>query len=66
MAVEAELNRRAEVNKLSHGDISSGVKVLRELKRLFSSINYDSTSTRRIGFTRCSGSNRARVLSVDQ
>ena len=54
------------MNKLSHGDISSGVKVLRELKRLFSSINYDSTSTRRSGFTRRSGSNRARVLSVDQ
>ena len=60
LAVEAELKQRAEVNKLSRGDISSRVKGLRELKGLFSSINYGSTSARR------SGSNRARVLSVDQ
>ena len=60
LAVEAELKRRAEVNKLSRGDISLGVKGLRELKGLFSSINYGSTSARR------SGTNRARVLSVDQ
>ena len=65
LAVEAELNRRAEVNKLSHGDISSRVKGLRELKGLFNSINYGSTSTRRSGSTRRNGSNRARVLSVD-
>ena len=60
LAVEAELKQRAEVNKLSRGDISSRVKGLRELKGLFSSIKYGSTSTRR------SGSNRARVLSVGQ
>ena len=60
LAVEAELKRRAEVNKLSRGDISLGVKGLRELKGLFSSINYGSTSARQ------SGTNRARVLSVDQ
>ena len=48
------------MNKLSRGDISSRVKGLRELKGLFNSINYGFTSARR------SGSNRARVLFVDQ
>ena len=38
----------------------SRVKGLRELKGLFSSINYGSTSTRH------NGSNRARLLSMDQ
>ena len=60
LAVEAELKRRAEVNKITCGFKSSGVKGLRELKGLFSSINYGSTSARR------SGSNRDRVLFVAQ
>ena len=60
LAVEAELCRRAEVNKNSSGSTGSGVKGLRELKGLFSSINYGSSSPRRSGF------NRKRVLSVSQ
>ena len=46
------------MNKKARGLKSSGAKGLRELKGLFSSINYGSTSTRR------SGTNRDRVLSV--
>ena len=46
LAIEAELNRRAEVNKKTCGLKGSGVKGLRELKGLFSSINYGSTSAR--------------------
>ena len=60
LAVEAELYRRAEVNKNSCGLKGLGVKGLRELKGLFSSINYDSSSARRCGI------NRNRVLSVAQ
>ena len=60
LVVEAKLKRRADVNKLTYGFKSSGVKGLRELKGLFSSVNYGSTSARR------SGSNRVRVLSVAQ
>ena len=60
LAVEAELYRRAEVNKKSCGSKGSGVKGLRELKGLFSSINYGSSSSRRCGI------NRNRVLSVAQ
>ena len=60
LVVEAELNRRAKVNKKTRGLKSSGVKGLRELKGLFSSINYGSTSARR------SGINRDRVLFVAQ
>ena len=46
LAVEAELYRRAEVNKKLCGSKGSGVKGLRELKGLFSSINYGSSSAR--------------------
>ena len=60
LAVEVELCRRAEVNKNSCGSKGSGVKGLRELKGLFSSINYGSSSSRRCGI------NRKRVLSVAQ
>ena len=60
LAVEAELNQRAEVNKKTCGLKGLGVKGLRELKGLFSSINYGSTSTRR------SGINRNQVLFVAQ
>ena len=48
------------MNKKSCGLKGSGVKGLRELKELFSSINYGSTSARR------SGINRNRVLSIAQ
>ena len=47
LAVEAELNRRAEVNKKPCGLKGSRGKGLRELKGLFSSINYGCTSPRR-------------------
>ena len=60
LAVEVELYQRAKVNKKSCGLKGSGVKGLRELKELFSSINYGSTSARR------SGINRNRVLSIAQ
>lgn len=49
LAIEVELNRRAKVNKKTCGLKGSRVKGLRELKGLFSSINYGSTSARRIG-----------------
>ena len=58
LAVEAELHRRAALEKKASDLKSSGVKGIRELKGLFSSINYGSTSTRR------SGTNRERALSV--
>ena len=48
------------MNKITRSFKIPGVKGLRELKGLFSSINYGSTSARR------SGSNRVRVLSVAQ
>ena len=60
LAIEVELKRRVEVNKLTHSFKIPGVKGLRELKGLFNSINYGSTSARR------SGSNRDWVLSVAQ
>ena len=44
LAVEVELDRRADVNKKTHGIKSSGLKGLRELKGLFNSINYGSCS----------------------
>ena len=60
LIVEAKLNWRAEVNKKSCGLKGSGVKGFKELKGLFGSINYGSTSARR------SGINRNQVLSVAQ
>ena len=60
LAVEAELNRRAKENKKTRGLKGLGVKGLRELKGLFGSINYGSTSARQ------SGINRDRVLTVAQ
>ena len=60
LAVEVELKRRAEVNKITRSFKIPVVKGLRELKGLFSSINYGSTSARR------SGSNRVWVLSMAQ
>ena len=48
------------MNKKTCGLKDSRVKGLRELKGLFSSINYGSTSTRR------SGINRNQVLFVAQ
>ena len=60
LVVESELNRRAEVNKKPCCLKGSGAKGFRELKGLFSSINYGCSSARR------SGVNRSRVLSVAQ
>ena len=60
LAVEAELNRRAVLEKKTRDLKSSGVKGIRELKGLFSSINYGSTSSRRNGTT------RERALSVSK
>ena len=60
LVVESELNRRAEVNKNPSSLKGSGGKGFRELKGLFSSINYGCSSARR------SGVNRSRVLSVAQ
>ena len=60
LAVEAELNQRAKVNKKTRGLKGSGVKGLRELKGLFNSINYGSI------FASRSGINRDWVLTVAQ
>ena len=56
--VEAGLHRRAALEKKARDLKSSGVKCIRELKGLFSLINYGST------LTRCSGINREQALSV--
>ena len=48
------------MNKKLCGSKGSGVKGLRELKGLFSSINYGSSSARQCGI------NRNRVLTVTQ
>ena len=58
LAVEAELHRRAALEKKARDLKSSRVKGIRELMGLFSSINYGSTSSRRNGI------NRERALSV--
>ena len=60
LAVEAELNHRAVLEKKTRDLRSSGVKGIRELKGLFSSINYGSTSSRR------NGTNRERALFVSK
>ena len=52
LAVEAELHRRAALEKKARDLKSSGVKGIRELKGLLSSINYGSTLTRRSGINR--------------
>ena len=57
LTVEAELKQRAALNKKAR---DSRVKGLRELKGLFNSINYGSTSARR------SGNSRDRALFVSQ
>ena len=58
LAVEAELLRRATLEKKARDLKSFGVKGIRELKGLFSSINYGSASTRH------SGTNREWALYV--
>ena len=52
LVVEAELHGRATLEKKARDLKSFGVKGLRELKGLFSLINYGSTSTRRSGINR--------------
>ena len=60
LAIEVELQRRAALDRKARDLKSLGVKGLRELKGLFSSINYGSTSAR------CSGNNRDWALFVPQ
>ena len=52
LAVEVELRHRAALEKKARDSKCSGVKGIRELKGLFSSINYGSTSTRRSGINK--------------
>ena len=52
LAVEAELKRRADLEQNTRNLKSSGVKGIRELKGLFSLINYGSTSARHKGIIR--------------
>ena len=63
LAVEAELNWRAKVNKKTCGLKGSGVKGLRKLKGLFSSINYGPTSARQSGINRVQIS--SKVIDLD-
>ena len=60
LVVEAKLHRRATLEKKARDLKSLGVKGIRELKGLFSSITYGSTSTRR------SSINRERALFVSK
>ena len=60
LVVKAELHRRAALEEKACDPKSFGVKDIRELKGLSSSINYGSTSTRRNGI------NRERALSVSK
>ena len=59
LAVEAELQQRAFKEKTEQTVKSSRRKGIRELRGLFSSVNYGSTSTRRIG----NGKERALIIS---
>ena len=59
LAVEAELQQRAFKEKIEQIVKSSGRKGIKELRGLFSSVNYGSTSTRRIG----NGKERALIIS---
>ena len=60
LVVEAKLHRRATLEKKARDLKSSGVKGIRELKGLFSSINYGSTSSRH------NGTNREQALSISK
>ena len=59
LAVEAELQQRAIKEKIEKIVKSLRRKGIRELRGLFSSVNYGSTSTRRIG----NGKDRALIIS---
>ena len=52
LAVEAELKRRADLEQNTQNLKSSGVKGIRELRGIFSLINYGSTSARHKGIIR--------------
>ena len=60
LAVEVELKRRVDLDQNTRNLKNSGVKGIRELRGLFSSINYGSTSARR------RGNIRDRALLVSQ
>ena len=59
LAIEAELQQRAFKEKTEQTVKSSVRKGIRELRGLFSSVNYGSTSTRHIG----NGKERALIIS---
>ena len=58
LAVEAELQQRAVKEKSEQAVKSSGKKGIRELRGLFSSINYGSASSRRLG----NGKDKALII----
>ena len=58
LAVEAELQQRAVKEKSKQAVKSSGKKGIRELRGLFSSINYGSASSRRLG----NGKDKALII----
>ena len=59
LAVEAAVLQKAFKEKIEQTVKSPGRKGIRELRGLFSSVNYGSTSTRRIG----NGKERAFIIS---
>ena len=59
LAVEAEIQQRAIKEKTDKAEKSSGRKGIRELRGLFSFVNYGSASSRRTGY----GKNRALIVS---
>ena len=59
LAIEAELQQRAIKEKTEKAVESLGRKGIRELRGLFSSVNYGSASLRRIG----NGKERALIIS---
>ena len=59
LAVEAEIQQRAFKEKTDKAEKSSGRKGIRELRGLFSSVNYGSASSRRSG----NGKDKALIVS---
>ena len=59
LAIEAELQQRAIKKKTEKAEKSSGRKGIRELRGLFSSVNYGSASSRRSG----NGKDKALIVS---
>ena len=59
LAVETEIQQRAIKDKTDKTEKSSGRKGIRELRGLFSSVNYGSASSRRTSY----GKDRAHIVS---